>query len=295
MATFDEFLADARRDHTEHTNAVAARLEGGLPHVSRAEDVPPYAAFVVHVFGEHLGEWERGTKLLEAIRSLPVAQGNEALQLSVRRGIAALRYANGEPAALDGLAPPDVAQVMCVLCTTHVARHETGPAIAALDTALRVAKPGLPEQHAAIRSLAVAGNNLSAELEDREHLTDEERAAMVRAADTGLTYWKRAGTWLEEERAEYQLARCLLRAGEIGQAREHIARCISICERNDAPAMERFLGNAVRAIVERASGDDEAFLEAKEAALAAYAQVPEGERRWCQRELGELGELGEGA
>jgi hypothetical protein len=289
MTSFDDFLAAARRDHTEHTDAVAARLEGGLPHVSRAEDVPPYAAFAVHVFGEHLGEWGRGTKLLEALGALPAAQGDDAAHLAVRRGVAALRHANGDPHALEGLSAPDVAQVMAVLCTTHVARHDTARAIAAFEGALRAAEGGLPDQHAAIRSLAVAGNNLSAELEEKQQLTAAERAAMVIAAQTGLACWTRAGTWLQHERAECQLARCLLRAGDGAAARDHIARCIAICEENGAPAFERFFGHAVRALVERADGEDESFLEARQAALAAYAQVPGDEKRWCERELDELG------
>jgi hypothetical protein len=291
--SFQDFIAAARRDHTDHPDAVAAQLEGGLHLLGKPEDVQPYATFAVHVFGEHLGQWERGAKLLDAVASLPLAS-DETARMSVRRGMAALRYSAGDASAIEGFAAADVAQVMCVVCTTHVARHETESAIEALEQALKAAQSQpLPQKHAAIRSLAVAGNNLSAGLEEKEHLTDAGRAAMVLAAETGLQYWKLAGTWLEEERAEYQLARCLLRAGEVNAARSHISHCIVICEDNNAPAVERFFGQAVRAIVERAAGDDEAWLEAKNAALAAYADVPQDEKQWCKRELAELGEGGD--
>lgn len=288
-----DFLAAAQRDHTGHPDAVAARLEGGLPLLAKGEDVPPYASLVVHVFGEHLGEWERGARLLEAIGALPLAvgdgDGDGAARMAVRRGMAALRGAAGDAAAIEGLAPADTAQVLCVICTTHVARHETGRAIAALERALAAARSQpLPEKHPAIRSLAVAGNNLSAELEEKAQLTEAERAAMVLAAETGLEYWKLGGTWLEEERAELQLARCLLRAGDLNRARHEVARCVALCESHGAPALERFFGHAVRAIVERAAGDGEAHRQARNAALAAYAEVPEDERQWCRRELGEL-------
>lgn len=289
-ASFQDFLAAARRDHTDQPDAVAAQLEGALPLVGKAEDVPPYATFVVHVFGEHLGQWERGSKLLEGIASLPFAS-DDAARISLRRGMAALRFSAGDTSAIDGFAAADLAQVMCVVCTTHVGRHETHEAISALEQALKAARSQpLPERHPAIRSLAVAGNNLSAELEEKEHLTDAERAAMVLAAETGLQFWKQAGTWLEEERAEYQLARCLLRAGDVNAARSHIAHCIAICDDNAAPAIERFFGHAVRAIVERAAGDDEAWIEAKSAAMAAYVDIAQDEKQWCKRELGELGE-----
>ena len=169
--------------------------------------------FVVHVFGEHLGEWLRGAQLLTRIASLPQAQGNDAAAGSVRRGMAALRYAGGDKTSIEGLDAADTAQVMCVICTTHVGRHDTGSAIEALHRALENAtRVPLPEKHAAIRSLAVAGNNLSAELEEKAQLTAAERDAMILAAETGLKYWKLAGTALNVRLAEEQLARCRLRA-----------------------------------------------------------------------------------
>jgi hypothetical protein len=289
MAEARSFLDAVREDHTEHTEEVAARLEGGLQHITSADDVPPYAGMVVHVMGEHLGEWERGARLLDRIGSLPVVQGSDAAAASLRRGTAALRYAGGDASAVQGLSGPDLAQVMCVICTTHTARHETDAAIAALRRALDAAAPGLPDKHPAIRSLAVAGNNLSAELEEKPQLTDAEREAMVLAAETGLKYWKLAGTWLQEERAEFQLARCLLRTGRIDTARERIQRCIAICEANDAPAFERFFGHAVLAFVERQAGNGAAFEAAKAAALADHANIPADEQQWCRRELDELG------
>jgi hypothetical protein len=210
------FLDAARADHADHPEEVAARLEGGLGHIASADDVAPYAAFVVHVFGEHLGEWKRGAQLLERIESLPYARGSDAATASLRRGMAALRYAGGDQTAIEGLDAADTAQVMCVICTTHAARHETDAAIAALHRALENAtRVPLPEKHAAIRSLAVAGNNLSAELEEKERLTDGERAAMLLAAETGLKYWKLAGTAQNVELAEEQLARCRMRAERV--------------------------------------------------------------------------------
>ena len=115
---------------------------------------------------------------------------------------------------------------------------------------------------------------------------------MVDAARCGLRYWTLVGTWLEEERAHYQLARCELRAGDAGAALASIDRCIEVCERNGAPPFELFFGHAVRAIAARARGDDAAFAASRSAALAQYARVPDDERKWCSRELGEIGGAG---
>ena len=111
---------------------------------------------------------------------------------------------------------------------------------------------------------------------------------MVVAANGGLTYWKLAGTWLEEERAEYRLTRSLLQAGRPRDAIASAQRCIDVCARNDAPVIETFFGYVVLALAQRACGDTDAFAASRQQALALYERVPADEQRWCQSDLAEL-------
>jgi hypothetical protein len=86
----------------------------------------------------------------------------------------------------------------------------------------------LPLAHVAAgtRALAVGiatlryagGNNLAVSLEGRSPRSAYETQGMLMAAEGALQYWKQAGTWLEEERAEYRLARSRLQAGETAAA-----------------------------------------------------------------------------
>ena len=93
---------------------------------------------------------------------------------------------------------------------------------------------------------------------------------MVVAANGGLTYWKLAGTWLEEERAEYRLTRSLLQARRPRDAIASAQRCIDVCARNDAPVIETFFGYVVLALAQRATGDAAAFAASRQQALALY-------------------------
>jgi hypothetical protein len=111
---------------------------------------------------------------------------------------------------------------------------------------------------------------------------------MLMAAEGGLRYWKQAGTWLEEERAEYRLARSRLQAGETAAAVQSAERCVRVCKRNGAPPFELFFAHAVLAFAQRAAGDGEAFEAQRREALAQLAQVPEGERKWCESDRQEL-------
>ena len=111
---------------------------------------------------------------------------------------------------------------------------------------------------------------------------------MIVAAEGGLKYWKQAGTWLEEERAEYRLARSLLQAGKPDAAIQSARRCIEVCASNDAPAFEQFFGYAVLAIAQRAAADATGFAASREHARRLYELVPADERQWCESDLEEL-------
>ncbi len=111
---------------------------------------------------------------------------------------------------------------------------------------------------------------------------------MVTAAQHGLRYWKQAGTWLEEERAEYRLARSLVQAGSPDAAVVSAQRCIDVCAANDAPAFERFFAYAVLALAQRAAGHAAAFALAREQARQQLALVPPDEQHWCASDLAEL-------
>ena len=295
--TLAAFLETAWTDHGDHAPAVGERLSSSTSLVANAADVAPWARIVVHVFGEHLGEWARGWALL---RSLDTTMG-EALddaspetreaRSALDRGIAALAFGGGDVHALDALGRADRAAVLATLAAAFVARGESHRAIEVLDDALRHAAGGLADGLPAIRALAIAGNNVASALETKAGRDAHETRGMLVAAQAGVDWWTRAGGWLERERALYVLARCRLAAGDAGGAARAARDCIALCETNDAPAFERFFGHAVLALALHADVDVVGSSYARSVALAAYDQVPEDERAWCKREHDELAAL----
>jgi hypothetical protein len=286
--TFDAFLDTAWDDHGDHPQEVADRLAASLPVVTSAEHVPPFVRIVTHVYGEHLGQWDRGIALLESLRRVPAFDGSAAAAGALDRNIAMLRYAGGDAPVLEALSTEDRISVLALAASAFSGQNGMKRAIATYTEALALAEPGLPPQSPALRALAVGGNNLAAALEEKKDRDAAETAGMVVAANGGLTYWKLAGTWLEEERAEYRLTRSLLQAGRPRDAVASAQRCIDVCTRNDAPAIETFFGCVVLALAQRASGDTNAFTASRQQALALYEKVPADEQRWCQSDLAEL-------
>lgn len=287
--TVAAFLEAAWNDHADRPDDVAARLAASTAMIGTPVDVAPYARIVVHVYGEHLGRYRDGIALLESLRALPASGAAAEPAAAIARGVATLAYASGDGAALAGLAGDDRVAVLAVASTMLAARREFQRAIAAYADAVALAQAGLPDRSPAIRALAIGGNQLAVALEAKPDRDAAETAGMVAAAEGGLAYWRQAGTWLEEERAHYRLARSLLQAGRARDAVASADRCVAVCAANDAPAFERFFAHAVLALAQRAAGDAAAFAAARAAALACHAEVPGDERRWCESDRAELG------
>ena len=286
--TFDAFMDSAWNDHGDRPQEVADRLAASLSMVQSPEHIPPFARLVTHVFGEHLGRWQRGIELLEAMRSLPAFDGSAAVAGALTRSRATLSYASGDDSALASLAHEDCVCVLAAAATAFAGRNEFKQAVTAYGGALQLASSGLPKESLANRALAVGGNNLAAALETKKDRSASETDGMVLAAKGGLKYWKLAGTWLEEERAEYRLARSLLQAGEPRAAIESATRCIHICKANGASAFEEFFGYAALALAQRDTGDGRSFEASRQCALVLSEQVPPDEKRWCESTVAEL-------
>ncbi len=286
--SFEDFVHAAWADHGDQTEAVAQRLRDSLHRVIDADQVAPYAGLIAHVFGEHLGEWDAGITLLHALRDRPAGHANPQTLAVLARQEATLRHAAGDSPPFDGMGIDDRIAALASAASMLAARTDWARAIVSFEQALAGAADGLAHTSAANRALAVAGNNLAAALEEKNDRSAEHTRAMLVAARTGLTYWRIAGTWLEEERAGYRLARSCLQAGEPAAAVQAALDCIAVCEANEAPAFERFFGHAVLALARRAAGDVAAFEKSRQAARHWLAQVPQDERAWCDADLAEL-------
>ncbi|WP_052736238.1 hypothetical protein [Aquincola tertiaricarbonis] len=280
------FINDAWDAHGDDADTIAQQLAEKLPEVQSPAEVPAFASLLAHVYGEHLGRWHDALVLLGRLRG--VAAEDAVALAAVQRAERTLRCASGDGEALDDLMAGERAAVLAGAAAMQVGRGDAEAAASSLDAALAVAAEGLPDGSPALRALAVAGNNIAADLQDRPQRSAAETALMLRAAETGLAYWTRAGGWLQVERAEHRLSCCRLAAGEAEAALESARRCLAVCTANDAPAFERFFAHAVQAFAHRALGDEACFAQARDAALACHAQLAVDERPWCEKELAEL-------
>ena len=286
--SFTDFVTRAWDEHAAHPVAVAERLATqGVALVNEPADVAPLAQLVHHVFGEHLGRWDDGLAALQALAAHPACVAGSPQAQAVVRCQASLTLCAGGPDTRPAMSPSDAIRVSA-LAAAALAEQQTPRAMQLLRDALaRSDDAQLPQGDAAHRALAVAGNNLACTLEEKAERSADEIALMVLAAQTGRRFWAVAGGWLETERAEYRLAMTWVQAGDLAQARQHAQACLDIVQRESAPALERFFACEALAVVARAarSADTESTVAQ---AHAAFTELEEGDRKWCQASLDKL-------
>ena len=289
MNEFDAFIESAWETHAEQTREVAERLAASLHRVEQPAELARYAGLVSHVYGEHLGELDAGIALLQRLGATPIGQAHPEAQQAVARHVAALRHVAGVLGALDGLSGAERVGALAAAAAIQAGRLSFDAALASYRQALDGAEGGLPADSPAVRALAVGGNNLAAALEEKADRTPAQTAGMVDAARAALANWKRAGGWLEEERAEYRLAHSLLEAGQAAAAVGSARRCVAVCTQHTAAPLEQVFAHAVLALALRASGDAAGGDAARAQARHWFEQVPADERAWCEPELEKLG------
>jgi hypothetical protein len=283
-ATFDTFMESAWSDHADDSEGVAARLVASTALAATPAELARFAALATHVFGEHLGRWHDGVALVTSLRDSR-AFDSAASRTMLDRHVATLRYAAGEASALAAVSGDDRAAALAAAASALAGRGDIARAIAAYAEARAIAGSRLADGSPAVRALAVGGNNLAATLEQRANRSAAETQSMLDAAQSALDHWRRAGTWLEEERAQYRLARSRLAAGDARGAIDAADACLAICEHNHAPPFELFFGYAALALAQRAAGSRAGFGDARTRVLALYESLPEDEREFAQADL----------
>ncbi len=300
--SLSEFLQKGWADHGEDEDGVFARLPEGISLASEPLHALQLAGLIVHVSGEHLGRWDDGLALVERAQTAAQIEAGSKESASLNRSRAILHLGAGrlpefEQCLADGASgdfPPasDRIRVLATAASALAGQKRVDEAIQRFEEALALAEYGPTKDDPAARALAITGNNLASDLEERAERTPAETSLMKTAALTGRKYWGLVGTWMNVERAECQLAWAYIAAGEPQQAAGHAAACLAICQAHGADPAELFFAHQAVATAQHGAGHGEAATAARDAAAACVAQVTdEGMKSYCDEELAKLDAL----
>jgi tetratricopeptide (TPR) repeat protein len=298
--SFADELSAAWSDHGTDADGVAVRLTSLLDQAYDAPQLVQLAGLVAHVNGEHLGRWIEGMRFLDRIAGSPMLEGRDAEQRTVQRTKAVLVWGGGDEEAARDLviqnadtAFPLESSTIRLLAGVSAALAGQGridEATQAFEGALSLADLGLRQGDPAARSLAVTGNNLACELEERAERTDAETELMKQAARAARNWWEVAGTWTNVMYAEARLAFTHLEAGEPVVALVYAQQAVAMVENNGGNAETWLTPLLALARAHLAGRNLVAAAEATADLRAKLEQAPEQVRSWYVAGLAELEE-----
>ncbi|HEY1426455.1 MAG TPA: hypothetical protein VGF50_07265 [Caulobacteraceae bacterium] len=284
-----QLLNDGWDYHATESERLAGELEAAAGSIGD-EDLDPLLHLGVHTIGEHLGDWPRALRLAEDVLAARTPRAETARawsRLGVARtmagdatgALAAELAAQG--AATDALAA--MIEARFLLVAALVGSKRSAEAAALFDAALTLA--GAVGEAAPARAIAVASNNLAAELLEADARTPGDDALMDRAADAAYVYWLRAGDWVNEALALGLKTAVALALGRPHAALELSADALRVIAANGKRPIDTALLHLARSRANAAVGD--AARRDHELALAdaAAEDAPnEGLKAWYAEE-----------
>lgn len=197
--------------------------------------------------------------------------------------------------------PPTAAPSLAAWLAQAQDRHADDPH--AVAEGLRARAPSLLADEAAAaacaasdagRAYAASANNVAQDLAAGPR-GDAARDQLMRvAAHLSQRAWAQAGTWLQQQRAEYRLALCHAVLGQGQAALIHARRCLAACQAGDgqqaADAVEHFFAFEALARAHHAASDAAGAAAAAErmAGLLPDIDLADGLRAWCEQALHDL-------
>jgi hypothetical protein len=286
-SAFETFMQQAWADHAEQSEAVALRLRTSTPAPQTPDQLAALARLVVHLCGEHLGAFADGRWRLAALKGHPLADAT--VHSTLRVGIASLTLAESGTADRTGFTLEEQIRCEAAAAAISLGRHQTERAMALLRTA-RARLAAVPDAGAVVhRPLGIACHNMAWVLHDRGSARNaDETTTMLELAAGSKMHWAQAGTWVEVERGDYDLARCNLAAGLLDPALHFASLCLAGCTQNDAPPYEMFFAHEALALVQHARGDLADCARSVAAATAAFAKLAAGDDDACRPTLAAL-------
>ena len=284
---WNEFVYQCWGDHAHNAALVGERIKEKSRELKEPAILNTFVPLLVHVYGEHLGDWQHGIDILKSFSSLA---NTEELKALLKRSEAILSLGINPTTSMAEFSISEQTRIFATVSSAFLGHEKTELAVQFLTKALSSANQ-LGPKDPAVRSLAVSTNGMASALEMRETLTTAEVDLMLECAQAARTYWELAGTWKEVERAEYRLSFCHLKAKMATEALKHAELCLHIVEQNGADFFEKFFAHEALAMSQFSLGQLEKAKKEVMVAEELFGKIEAGSRQWCQESLAKLKKL----
>ena len=282
------FIDQAFADHAAAPEAVAARLPEGFALLTAMPDqAESFARLTEHVVLGHLDDAAQLDSWIDRLE--PFAAGSAGLSLALARARLGAALATGRAGAAAALPSAERVRAHGNALLALTRRSAWVEIRALLDEAR-----ALVEDSAGQRAFAAITNNLAGDLRfyHAAHRADAGYAAlMVEAARLAHEHWHGVGGWLEQERADYQLALCLASAGAGEAALGYAQSCWQRCRDNAADDEECCYALEALGHAQHAAGLRQDMAETRALLAEHLSRIDEGSRSYAAPLLSALDAL----
>ncbi len=224
--------------HETESERLAVELEDSNYSGLTVDQVAQCLQLANHTIGEHLGDWSRAR---DFVHSLLTANPFTAKDSTVACYKYVADYMNDDHlgaihAEMDAMNSSEHPLGSYVLVKSMLAAALVGSGsikegcdiLKALNDL--ASSKELPKT--AIRSLAVTNNNVASELLNIDSISSDQRELLVECATAALVFWKKCGSWMNEERALYLLALVHVRTENFEGAKNHSLAALKVIRSN---------------------------------------------------------------
>lgn len=192
---FTDYLNNAWSTHASNPKEVADEFKTNFNLMNSDDDVMAISRLIVHVCGEHLGNWQQGIELLRKLKNnAPIKDKNE-----MNRLMAILDLGNNPNISIDKFSPSDKTIIYATTAAALASLGGIKNAVVLYLKACEIAQVEISAEDPANRSLAIASKSIARTLENKKERTQKESELMIAAATTARKYWEIAGNREEVE------------------------------------------------------------------------------------------------
>lgn len=278
---FTNYLSNAWALHSINPKKVADEFKANFSLMNTDDDVMAISRLIVHVCGEHLGNWQQGIELLRKLKNnATIKDKNE-----MNRLVAILDLGNNPNISIDKYSLSDRVIIYSTTAVALTSLGGTKNAAVLFSKACEIAQSDISAEDLANRSLAIASNSMACTLENKKERSQKETELMITAATMARKHWEMAGSWKEIERAEYRLSKTFIEAGDLELAQTHAEKCLEIILQNQSEPLEIFFVYEALAIIEQKKCNSMGFESALFHMKNAYDHLSADDQNHCQKTL----------
>lgn len=188
MTSFKEYLDHAWKLHKTDAKSVADEFKSKFTLMESEDDVMSMAELIVHICGEHLGNWEQGIDLLKKLKNNAPIKDKEQM----KRLVAILNLGNNPNISIAEFSPSDQVRIYSATASALANLGGLKNAEKLFDKALLLAVD-LVKEDPANKALAAAGNNIARIIEKKEVKNPQDTELMMKASTVAKKYEEIAG------------------------------------------------------------------------------------------------------